>query len=328
MTSREGGKRRGRTIAAWLAGIVVVLAALYSAGWYFAADWLVGRAGTLGAGSERTSGTATCADASAHGFPFSIGISCAALSYEDPRDGVSVRTGSLESSAQVYRPAHITASLAGPAHIESRDGPALLVTWDKLTGNLGLATPVPSTVAVQGRSVRLFLDGAEEAAADVQATRVEVHPEGRNIEMAAGFDGLALSPRLTGTGDLPPLSGTADLSLTDGVAMLAARPKDLRGSAGVVRHLTLSLGDKAGVTLSGPVAVGKNGLVDATLSVVIHDPAELSRLLGKALPQWRDQIDSVLSGFAALGDEPSIPLRIAAGKVWLGFLPVGEIPPL
>ena len=51
-------------------------------------------------------------------------------------------------------------------------------------------------------------------------------------------------------------------------------------------------------------------------------------MLAEAVPEKRDQIEQAFSGLAMLGNAPSLPLRIAKGKASLGFIPLGDIPPV
>jgi hypothetical protein len=127
---------------------------------------------------------------------------------------------------------------------------------------------------------------------------------------------------------VPPLSGQSDITINDGVRLIGEKVKSLRGQSGTIRELALSTGEATGVTLSGPFSVDDSGLIDANLNVTIRDPRGLSAVLADAIPEKRDQIEQAFSGLAMLGNAPSLPLRIAKGRASLGFIPLGDIPPV
>ena len=155
-----------------------------------------------------------------------------------------------------------------------------------------------------------------------------MRPNEENLDLAGSFSGLALDASLLDGRKVPPLSGQSDITINDGVRLLGERVKDLRGQSGTIRELALSTGEETGVTLSGPFSIDDAGLIDARLNITIRDPRGLSAVLAEAVPEKRDQIEQAFSGLAMLGNAPSLPLRIAKGKASLGFIPLGQIPPL
>ena len=134
--------------------------------------------------------------------------------------------------------------------------------------------------------------------------------------------------KLLGGADLPPIEGAADLTIKDGVNLVRFGDGSLRGHSGTIRTLSISSGGTAGLSVAGPFSVAADGLLDADLKVSIRDPKGLSALLGKAFPANAAQIEASFAGLAALGDNPTLPLRISHGRAMLGFIPLGEIPPL
>jgi hypothetical protein len=114
----------------------------------------------------------------------------------------------------------------------------------------------------------------------------------------------------------------------DGVRLAEARPRSLRGTSFVVRSASAMLSADAGVTVSGPVSISPEGLVDARLEIEMRNPAELAETLSAALPQQADQIRTAMAGFAMLGDGASLPLTIEKGRARIAFITLGRLPPL
>src|SRR5262249_40349342 len=127
---------------------------------------------------------------------------------------------------------------------------------------------------------------------------------------------------------LPPLAGVADLTVAGGVNLVRSGNNSLRGHSGTIRTLDLSSDPQTGLSLSGPFSVSNEGLLDAELKVTIRNPKALAEQLAQAFPSNANQIRSSFDGLAVLGNNPTLPLKVKAGKATLGFIRLGVIPPL
>lgn len=317
----------------WLALAIVVVIAGYTAGWFYVAGMLVDRVNAEVAAINGDGRRASCENAEARGYPFRIGIFCRSVLYEDAPAGISMRAGAFRSAAQVYAPRHIIAELDGPARVQVPGVAALDIGWSVLRSSARLSEPLPERVSVEGRNVTVALD---EPGPDLQplgsAGLAELHmrPAGAGLDVAVRFVDLALEPELTGGVTLPPLDGLVDVSIADGVSLLRSDLDSLRGSgkSGTIRTFSLSLDEETGATVSGPVAIDENGLVDAELEVTLRNPQALAGILGDLMPEARREIELGLAGLAAGGDTATFPLRIAKGEISMGFLSLGTIPPI
>ena len=56
--------------------------------------------------------------------------------------------------------------------------------------------------------------------------------------------------------------------------------------------------------------------------------ATVAARLGEALPSERERIQAALSGFAMLGDSPSLPLTIEKSVARIAFINLGRVPAL
>jgi hypothetical protein len=310
----------------WLAVFVVVLFGGYSAGWFYVADMVESRADAALAELNRDGVTAECANPVARGYPFRIGLFCDRVAFADAGQGVSLQAGSFRSAGQIYDPMRLVAELDGPAALDLPQGDPISLDWAGLRASARLAEPLPERVSLEGTDLKASATGKPLAA--VAAFQAHMRPNGADLDLAGSFEGLRLDRTLVEGRTLPPLSGQSDLTINGGVALVGSPPDSLRGQSGVIRTLTLSSGPETGVQLSGPFSVGQDGLLDAELKVTIRDPDGLSSVLADAFPENRDQIASGFSGLSVLGDEPTLPLKITRGRASLGFIPLGDIPPL
>lgn len=314
----------------WLAVFIVAAILAYTGAWfYFAREIELRTASAL----TRLTGSgirAGCEEGIARGYPFRIGMFCNRVFYDNPGEGVSAEAGAFRSAAQVYAPWHVVAELDGPAMVEMRSLPPLTIGWDLLHASTRLARPLPERISVEGKAVTVSArESGQGLLASAEAGELHARPSGRDLDVAGLFTGLTADPSLVEGLRLPKLDGSADMTIKDGVALVRKPPTDLRGRSVTIRTLSLSNADAdAGVTLSGPLSVDGKGRIDARLNVSLRNPKEISRLLEEAFPERRDEIRTAFSAIGALGDAPSFPLRIERGKAYLGFIPLGRIPPL
>lgn len=309
----------------WFALAIAAAIGLYTAGWHYAAGMLEERVGAAVAEANRDGRRANCETPVARGYPFRLGIFCQSVMFEDAQAGVRFRARELRSAAQIYQPNFIVGELDGPATLETRNLNSLDIDWESMRASVRLASPQPERISVEGEQVSVRLDEAGATSPLLaHAGHAELHtrPTGEGFDLALRFSDLHLGESLVGTGVMPLLAGLADMQVTDWAP-------GWRGASVRVRNLTLSIGEgDGGVSVTGPVEVGEDGLIDAELRVTLRNPQALAKVLGDLFPQQRREIEMSLSGLALMGDAPSMPLRIVDGEASLGFLTLGTIPPL
>jgi hypothetical protein len=309
---------------AWLAFAIVAAIGLYTAGWYY----LAGRLETTVAeaiGDARARGAeADCTRAQARGYPFRIGLFCDGVAYSDRRMGVSISGTGLRSAAQIYQPTRIVGELDRLSVDVAQAG--IAIDMSDLRYSTRLSSPLPDLVSVAGSGLLAAdLSGAKLAAAS--AGQAHLRPRGQDLDLAGSITALRLEPATGAPADLPAIDGDWDLTLTNGAALLRNGAGNLRGIAGEIRVLTATSGS-ARVGISGPFAIGPDGLVDATLTVAIDGPTELIAILNRAFPDMRPQLGQAAALLTAMGDSPRLPLAISKGEVRMGFFTLGLIPPL
>jgi hypothetical protein len=322
-------RKRGRL--GWIVLILVLVLAALAGGYAWAWFHYAGELRTAATESLATLGSegrqAECPDMATSGFPLSLQLSCSGFIYRDPTRGVAVETGPVRSAAKVYDPLGISATFEEPATVALEGMPALRLTWASLTADTRLARPLPEHVAIAGSDIAAALADGGERLLHVGTAHLQARPEGADLDLALAFEKLAVGQSLTPGIDLPPLDGAARITVDDGIALLARPPKSLRGLSANVQNASVSSGE-AKVTVSGPVAVDANGLVNAQLSVTVHQPQQIAALLGDVRPQMREQIDTAFSTLAMLGESPTLPLTITNGEASIGFINIGRLPPL
>ncbi len=311
----------------WLTVFIVILFGGYSAGWFYVAGQVESLVTSVIAGLNKDGTSADCTRPTARGFPFRIGLFCDTVRFEDEAQGLKASAQAFRSAAQVYDPFHIVAEVDSPARISAPQFGELGFDWSNLKASARLSTDFPESVSIvtDGMAARA---GSAAGLFNIAHAEGHLRQNGGDLDLAGNFKDATFDARLTNGAKLPPLTGEADLTIKNGVDFVRFGTGSLRGQSGTIRTLTLSTGGDAGMSVSGPFAVSAEGLLDADFTLTIRNPRQLSAQLVAAFPAQADQIRMSFTGLAAMGDNPSMPLKIKAGNATLGFIPLGKLPPL
>ncbi|MBZ9884483.1 DUF2125 domain-containing protein [Mesorhizobium sp. CA10] len=331
MTSSDERSPKLRRRLFWLAALLVVLFAAYSGGWFYLADRLKTEADQAVARLGSKGIAAGCANLTVSGYPMSFTVSCDNIAYEDDTRKVAASTGSFNAVAWIAGPLSPVADLRGPLRTTAPGMPPLWIDWDRLQANVKVWWPLPRSVSVQAEG----LNGQTDPQDDTDPMQLfsagkaagQLQPAGQDINYVGSFGDLEINADAIDGRALPALDGSGDVTLKNGVALMAAPPKSLRGQSIEIAKLDLSSGT-ARITVSGPVSVDAEGLVDANLTIKLNDPKAVAAILGGAMPEHKNEIGQGFAAIAMLGKEPSLPLKIVKGKASLGFIPLGKVKPL
>lgn len=316
----------------WLAVFIVVLFGGYSAAWVVLADKLSERTNAVIGALNTDKVKAECGNMTVRGYPFRLGVYCDTIAYQSSgQDELVATVGGLRTAAQVYDPLRIVGELDGPLRARIPGHPQIWLDWDNLRASTRIARPLPSLISAEARGLSAQTDPDEGLPVMLfSAGQAQMHlrPNGTDIDLAGSVSDLQIDPEAAGGRTLPVLAGSADVTLANGVNFIRERRKSLRGQSGTIRELAISLDEKTGVTLAGTFSVAEDGLIDADLTVALRNPQGAAPALATAVPEIAGQVNSAIGGLALLGNSPSLPLKIVKGRASLGFIPLGEIPPL
>lgn len=314
----------------WLA-VLVVLFIAYSAGWFYFANRVRSEVGGTIAALNAQGIDADCANLSVSGYPIRFAVSCDNIGYEDDARNIAASTGAITAVAPIYRPLSPVATVIGPLRTTAPGMAPLWLDWDSMHIATGLAWPIQQKTTLQAEGFSGQTDPQDDSDPvqlfSATAAQTELRPSGQDLDANLSFKELQVDPGAIGGRTLPPLDGSLTATLKNGLAMLAAPVNSLRGHAIDITQLDLSSGT-AQVTVSGPISVGADGLIDAELAIKLQDPTATATILGNAIPEQRRQIEQGFAALALFGNQPAMPLKIVKGKVSLGFIPLGRIGPV
>ncbi|OHV82053.1 DUF2125 domain-containing protein [Rhizobium sp. LCM 4573] len=331
-SSRSGVSRK-----LWfLASAVLVVIALYTAGWFYAASVLKEKTLALLGSQEAKGVSAACTDAEYRGYPFRIGLFCSQVAVDDRNNGISATFGQLRSAAQIYNPGHIVWELDSPAVVRTGHGLTVSSTWENFQSSLVTKLKgVERTSAVLDNLKTSIVSAATGQSFDINAAHTEIHMRQNGQDLDA-----ALSIRDTDTTAkgipalLPRLSANLDLTLVGRAGMIDGSDPNgmaLYGTQGEMRRLTADLGEGRLITVTGPFSFDGEGYLSGRLKLQVEKIDAWRDGLSQAFPDMARTIETATKMLSALsgGENASLDLTINRGKVLAGgFIPIGEIPPI
>jgi hypothetical protein len=329
MPSSQTPRKRRRSLW-WLAGLLLVAFALYSAAWFWAAARVRAEVGEALAALDARGIRAECADLTVSGYPLSFAVRCRSLAYQDDARAVAATAGRLDAVASLLHPLSPGVYLSGPLRAVAPGIVPLWIDWDRLHATTALLWPLPRSVTLTAEGLSGQTDpedGDPEELFSAGMAQAELRPAGADLAYRGRFSDLEIDAGAIGGRTLPPLDGSAEAVLKNGIALVrGGTVRSLRGQSVEIGKLDLSSGG-AGISLSGPVAVDAGGLIDASLRIELRDPKAVGAILATAIPERKKQIEQGFSALAMLGDAP-MTLNVVKGRAMLGFIPLGRIDPL
>ncbi len=317
---------------AWLIAIVVLVFAAYSAGWFYLARKVRAEVDGAIAGLAAQGIRADCANMAVGGYPIRLVVSCDSVAYEDDAGNVAASSGAVTAAAPFYLPLSPGADITGPLRTSAPGMAPLWLDWDRMHVSTGLMWPAQRRLALQAEGFSGQTDPQDDSDPvqlfSAAKAKAQVRPaEDQDLDVRISFGELQVDAEAIDGRTLPPLDGMIEATVKNGMALLATQVESLRGQSLTLRQVALSSGTAA-VQVSGPVAVRDDGLIDADLMIRIKDPQTVATILATAIPEQERQIQQGFAALAFMGKEPSMPLKIAKGRISLGFIPLGKIGPV
>lgn len=220
MTDPLPTRRRSRF---WLYGpfmLLVVLAAAWSAFWFYARGRVATEIDVALAREAERGRSWTCANRSIAGFPFRVELRCNALTLTSTRwgDAVRVETGPAVAVGQIYSPGLVIFEVSSPAKATLPEGRTLDLTWKTLDASLAWRSP--ERFALVASEPRAMLTAPGLATENWGAATLETHLR-RNptrpaieqaVDIAIAAKGTILPPIDALLGNTDP--GEIDLQAT------------------------------------------------------------------------------------------------------------------
>jgi hypothetical protein len=335
---RSSGKRAMAPSAkiAGLAIFVVFAVLAYTALWFYLAGQLQNRVEGLIAGLRDDNVTAACDNLDVRGYPFRIGLACdgvqAATAGGTP---ASLSTASFRSAAQVYKPGHIVSELDGPLRVALAGGEAVDANWGSLQASTIFGTSGLDRASLDGRDIAAEFSIHNVSDMRLAADNLQVHTRRNGDDLDLAF--MSNRTRIEGGGlpaNVPELDLVGEARVAGGSGFLGGRSlsaAELRGTSGELTNATAALAGGAQLRLSGPYEIAEDGLISGTFDLAIDNLPVWQATLADIVPQARSTIETAGGILRSLGggqDGLSVQLQVREGRVALGIIPIGRIPPI
>lgn len=327
-----------------LIAVIVLLTAGLSGGWFWAAGKLEAAYDDFAQRIANQGKHLECAQREARGFPFRIGLHCESFSYADPSGGITVSGNSVRSAAQLYRPGHVVGELDPPYDIALPGLVPLTLGWDNLQSSARVSTESLErfSAVADGLTISANDFGVRDLLGSLSGLQFHARPgpEKPDRDLEVAFSGTQWVIDDNGAGAIEPLDFALQFEMQDGMTLLRQRAdflSHLRGNGGSGDLGRLEVRTESGGRLlaSGPLSIDRRGLLSGELTLELDDPQKLVAYgqnvfppLGEALSQW----NQYLQAFASVADGKvkirDLRITIDKGRMRMGFIDLGAIPPL
>jgi hypothetical protein len=326
---------------------VLVLAAAWTGGWFYAAN----RAGdVITAWMEREASfgrTYACGSRQIGGYPFRIEVRCnePSATLHEGGEPVVLKARSLMAVAQVYQPTLVIAEAIGPMTVTMASGEQLFVAnWKLLQTSVRGPPRAPQRASLVVDEPKLDRAGAPGGETVGFAHRFELHmqrspsstAENPVFDLAARVIAAsiplvpALAERPFDVDALAVLRGLKDFS---GGRTLPQRLREWQAAGGRLELTKARIQQGEGLAFAtGELGLTPQGRVDGVINLRLAGLDHLANLL---LGQGGQGRSGLLTGLSILGRSElegrravAVPVNFRDGRVFFGPIPVGQLAPL
>jgi hypothetical protein len=316
----------------WLAVTIVAVGVFWTLGWHLIAGRIETRLPESLRQIAGDGARAECANAEIRGYPFRFGLFCDRLTYRGGNTGIQAESGPLRSAAQFYRPNHVVSELDGPLAFSVPEGEGR-VDWQGLQASVQATIGGLERGSLDSQNISMDIDTAgwpQKLGFSLERLTAHARKNGPDLDIAAYGNGLQ-------SDFLLPMAARAlivEATLPDQAGILNAPfigpsvPYDAR-----LHRISIELDDAASIEISGPARVAADGLLSGDLNLTIRNHQRFAEIAAKYDPEIGKLINRFAPMLGALDTVPgddavTLPLTIRGGAVSIGFIPLGQLPPL
>lgn len=167
-----------------------------------------------------------------------------------------------------------------------------------------------------------------------EATELHIRQNDADLEAVLRLDATSVSTQANAF-DLPAFDMKADLTLADRAWMLSEQQGQeqdpWRNLSASLNALDADVGKGAQLSMQGPFSIDGEGYLTGKFNVELKGREAWQDFLTGAFPGDAQNIRNAAGFLTSLGksqDSLTLPINIERGRIMIGFITLGQLPPL
>lgn len=326
---------RTRKFVKWALIVLVVLILAYAIGWFYIARTVKARIFSLLEGQNQNNVVVSCEDVGYNGFPSEFGFFCDQLHVRDRMTHAVFDTPQLLAEAPVYSPWTVLASVTGPATLKNDAGMLLRSEWQRFGGKLIYRRGAPRLLSfdLEAMTTRFADPQGRQGTVTVENGQGLLRDDDGDLDIALALQNVVLRPRNDAEA-LPAVSVNLLATVDHGGSLMETdfHPQMLRGKSGIINQAAIAVGEsQSHMRTSGTFSFDDEGYLDGRFSFELTGIDGVAQLMSLAFPPAANVINTVtglVKNFTGGQRTMTLDVRVNHGRAVLGFIPLGQIPPL
>ena len=281
-----------------------------------------------------------CANQTVRGYPFRAGLFCDRISYSDETARVLFKSGALRTAAQFYQPGLAVSEMDGPAQLKLPGEELLNINWKLVRSSTRISLGGLKRISLNFDDVKVSQENVGDL---VELKQMQLHlrpgesdTSSPDIDAALDLKGLRFGKILLD--NRPALNVYFDGKL-GALNTILKTGHDLRnwvqknGLDVQIRKFELASDSGGSFAVSGPLHIGKNGLISGKFKFEVQDLKKLVAEFNAQNPQLGESAKTIqtVSAIISQGSKDGklrLTIQVKNGVAAMGFIPLGNIPPV
>lgn len=331
------GQKFGRGF--WLMLTIICVLVFGGTGlWYYAAEKLEETVLQVQQRLQAKGRLVICNNQQIRGYPFRIGVFCDAIDIEDKNTRQKLTSGAVRTVAQIYDPGKLIVEFDGPAQFSDIRQGTFKMNWQLLRASMRATLSGIERTSIVGHA--LTIDREKSASPLLVAETLELHARKlgeNNLDVAVGSRNLVLITDLVSSKtQSKPFDLTVELTADD-LFKEVQNTRNLishfqkNGGSGNLNAFKLETENGGTLEINGPLSVNIRGQLSGKLDIKVTKLDLLFKFFRRFFPTSNadmEQIELAVKIFSAGNAATKLQIQIDNGKVHLGLISLGRIPPL
>ncbi|EJF91540.1 DUF2125 domain-containing protein [Bartonella tamiae] len=275
------------------------------------------------------------------GYPLRIGVTCERIDFFDRMNEISFSSGMIKATAPIYAPKWLDVSIASPVSLQTFNVLPLNVQWSDFTLETDIGQRFPDRLNLRGDNIIInFDDDTGLAKESIEAKFIHFDVKGLKSDLLAkiSFDELSFPFEIKGEKtQLPKVSGDVKWTLENVYQLFNEKydvnwPEKLRGNSGKISEAKFTFMSGGSFSVKGPFSFDKKGYLSAKFEIAVSSQMELSNTLRLLFPSQADNLKTIMFVVNSMPKNnegnPVLIVSIKHGQIRLGFITLGQIPPI